>query len=179
MSKKISFIGFGVLAIGISIIIFQLNQTQKIAYVQAEYLLTNYSGTIQAQNIFSKKVEQWTENSKVLKEEFDSDYEAYHKDASRLDDPQKESALVELEAKRANYQEYRNAIAEKSQEEEAKLMEGILVQVNQFIEDYARFNDYDMIIGSNSNGNVAYGTEQLDITDEVLEFINTKYASNE
>ena len=51
----------------------------------------------------------------------------------------------------------------------------IVSQINQYVKEFGKENAYDVIIGSNGDGTVMYGKEEMDITDEVLNFINQKY----
>jgi outer membrane protein len=51
----------------------------------------------------------------------------------------------------------------------------IVSQINQYVKEFGKENAYDVIIGSNGDGTVMYGKEEMDITEEVLNFINQKY----
>lgn len=51
----------------------------------------------------------------------------------------------------------------------------IITQLNQYVKDYGKLNHYDVILGNNSNGSLMYGNENLNLTKEVIEYINAKY----
>lgn len=51
----------------------------------------------------------------------------------------------------------------------------IITQLNQYIKDYGTKNNYDMILGNNSDGSLMYGKEAFNITKDVTAFINEKY----
>jgi outer membrane protein len=51
----------------------------------------------------------------------------------------------------------------------------IITQLNQYIKDYGKKNNFDMIQGNNSDGSLMYGKEEFNLTKEVSVFINEKY----
>jgi outer membrane protein len=51
----------------------------------------------------------------------------------------------------------------------------ILQKINEYVKVFGEENDYDMIIGANNSGNVMYSKTHLDISEEVIMFINSKY----
>jgi outer membrane protein len=71
--------------------------------------------------------------------------------------------------------QYQQAIDEKIQEEDSKMMQEVLNQVNSFVESYALQNDYDLILGTTMSGNVLFGDKSLDITDALLAELNSHY----
>jgi outer membrane protein len=62
-----------------------------------------------------------------------------------------------------------------SQELTMKYDEQILEQLSQYIKDYGFNNDYDYVFGATGDGNILYGAEPADITEEVIEYINASY----
>jgi outer membrane protein len=55
------------------------------------------------------------------------------------------------------------------------MTEGVLNQVNSFIEEYSKNKGYDLVIGTTTSGNLLYAREYMDITDEVLKALNENY----
>lgn len=51
----------------------------------------------------------------------------------------------------------------------------ILTQMNQYVKDYGKEKGYDIIIGSQGDGTVMHASEDLNITKEVIAYINHKY----
>lgn len=52
----------------------------------------------------------------------------------------------------------------------------IMEQMNQYITDYGAENGYAFIFGANGNGGIMYADEKaFDVTQPVLEYINSKY----
>jgi hypothetical protein len=43
------------------------------------------------------------------------------------------------------------------------------------VNDYGKTNGFDIIYGNSSDGSIMFGTAELNITKDVIEFINLKY----
>jgi outer membrane protein len=54
-------------------------------------------------------------------------------------------------------------------------MQEVLNQVNSYVKEYAKKHNYDIVYGTTMDGNILYGKEQYDITDDVLEYLNKQY----
>ncbi len=55
----------------------------------------------------------------------------------------------------------------------------ILKQMTQYIEDYGKEQNYKLILGKNESGNVLFGNEPSDITNDLVEAINKNYQGKE
>lgn len=51
----------------------------------------------------------------------------------------------------------------------------ILNQLNQYVKDFGKEHRYDYIFGTDGNGSIMYGSERVNISDPLIEYINTKY----
>src|SRR5690606_31481631 len=52
----------------------------------------------------------------------------------------------------------------------------IYSQINQYIEDYGKDHNYLYILGANGSGSILYAKERHDLTQELINYINEKYA---
>nr|WP_299384825.1 OmpH family outer membrane protein [Allomuricauda sp.] len=48
-------------------------------------------------------------------------------------------------------------------------------RLNQYIKAYGNENGYDLIMGTQGNGNVMYAKEHMDLTSNLIQYCNTKY----
>lgn len=83
--------------------------------------------------------------------------------------------IAEFNVARENFLERKSAI----EEEEANIIKQsdakIFKQINSYIKEYGRENDYDYIFGATSSGNIMYADTLNDISKEITEYINKKY----
>lgn len=49
-------------------------------------------------------------------------------------------------------------------------------QINQYVSDYGKRNGYDLILGANGEGNIMFARPEEDLTKDVSEYINRRYA---
>jgi Skp family chaperone for outer membrane proteins len=75
-------------------------------------------------------------------------------------------SLYEEKAKKYAYEE--SVLAE-------QYTQAIWKQINQYINDYGKANKYDFIYGASGNGNLMYAGEHKNVTQEVINYINSRY----
>jgi outer membrane protein len=68
-------------------------------------------------------------------------------------------------------------------EEQSKLLADydgkIWSQINEYVKEFGRQNNYKVILGANGQGSLMYADEQTDITASLLEYINKRYDGKE
>ena len=73
------------------------------------------------------------------------------------------------------------------QDQELRQMKEVLAQelnqkvwkrLNQYVKEYAENKKYLIVLGTQGNGNVMFGKEQVDITEDILIYVNNKYEGN-
>ncbi|MGB0178298.1 MAG: OmpH family outer membrane protein [Owenweeksia sp.] len=53
--------------------------------------------------------------------------------------------------------------------------EAVWKQLNQFLKEYAEAEEIDIFFGANGSGNIIYGEEAFDATEEVTAFVNERF----
>jgi len=62
------------------------------------------------------------------------------------------------------------------QEQNKEYMSSIEKQINEYTTLYAKQQGYDYVFGANGNGSLMYANQAQDITQNLIKFINEKYA---
>ena len=57
------------------------------------------------------------------------------------------------------------------------MTQGVLNQVNAFVEKYGKSHGYAMIFGTSNTGNILYADTIYDLTDTILAGLNKDYAA--
>jgi outer membrane protein len=52
----------------------------------------------------------------------------------------------------------------------------IISQLNAYIKEYGKSNAYDLLVGADKKGSILYGDEKIDVTDELVEYVNKRYS---
>lgn len=84
----------------------------------------------------------------------------------------------QVQAYQGLQQEYlrkKNAFEQENRATVARYEEEIWKQINQYIKDYGKQNDYSYILGADGSGAVMYANEGDNITDEIKRYINERY----
>ncbi len=78
--------------------------------------------------------------------------------------------------KREEYLHKKSEMEEDNTQMSEQFDAAILKQLNQYVREYGKINGYEYIFGNDSNGSLMYAVESNNITLQVTEFINLKYA---
>jgi len=149
---------------------------KKIAYVRSTELVYGYLGMQEAHNKYQEKAQIWQANIDTLQNDYNRAVGQYTREASHLSEVEKRHREKMLLNQQENLMSYSRAVNDKANEEDDKITEGVLNQVNSFVEGYGKDHGYDIILGTTLSGNLLYGKETIDITEEVLEALNKTYA---
>jgi outer membrane protein len=160
-----------ILSIGISALIGGLvyNTIPKTAFVDNRQLFEAFEGRKELEH----RLEQESSSNKAKLDSLSLRIKAGEKQV-QLD---QESAKY-LYSLKQQYQQlsqvYQGSYQEKSQE----YTEAIWKQISQYTIEYGESKGYDYIFGIAGQGTLMYGKEHYDITKEVVEYVNSKYAGN-
>lgn len=159
--------------VGFAVIIFLLVDSRKsIAYVDALKLVNGYKGMQAARKEFEAKVTGWQSNLDTLKVELEAKIKDYETNSKKM--PPKERAMLEdlIQTQRDQFVKYQHVVSEKIQKEDQDLTSKVLGKVNDYIRKYGAEHRYEIIMAATQSGNIVYGNDGSDITDEVLEGLN-------
>lgn len=81
----------------------------------------------------------------------------------------------EFMAKRNQWLSLTQQIEAADKELESTFTSQIWNQLNQYVQDYGEQENIDMIIGANGDGSLMYSKNDMDITDELITYINKRY----
>lgn len=150
----------------------------KTAYVDTTTLIQEYSEM--------KEVEaQFTSRSDEMKRQFDSvargfqqEVQAYQQEMDNLSQSQRQETESRLMQTQQRLQQQQQQMGGALREESDQVIDSIVTKVKNFVKDYGEENNYTYIFGSNESANIMYAEEGLDITDEILEKLNSSYEAN-
>lgn len=136
---------------------FQKNPKVKIVYVDTTYLYQN----CEVQKYYTKLIE---DKKKTVKNKLDSLYQV-----SKTSSESREVLDYNFGKKK---EELEYQLAQFQSEYSAKVWN----QISEYTLEFGQKNGYDYIMGANGQGNLMYAKESNNISKEVLEFINKKFA---
>lgn len=152
-------------------------QIADIAYVRSADLIYEYAGMKEAQKSYEEKAKQWQNSIDTLQYDFQKAVNTYNEEMGKLSEKERQRREGFLSQQRQNLSVYSQNLNEKAKEEERKMTDGVLNQINSFVEEYAKKKGYELVLGTTASGNVLYGEKHIDITDEILKELNNNYST--
>ena len=155
---------------------FTFKKSEPIAVVRTGEVLSRFNGMIEAEALLKEKERRY-------QSELDTLQLLYSKDLNKLQQlsGNKGSLSDRLNLEKSTesrYQDlvrYKSVVEEKFEEDKEAITAGALNQVNEFIQKYAEENKIKIVIGANITGNVLYGEDEIDITEEIIKGLNSSY----
>lgn len=134
----------------------------KVAYVRSQILMQDFEGMREARQNYQVKVQEWQTQIETLSAEYERGVA--------------EQASVEYLTKLGNDLKNQRAHVEQlTKEADDKMSQAVIEQINTGTQAYGEEQGYDIIFGTTESGNILFGKDALDITDELLEALNQAY----
>jgi len=149
----------------------------KLAYINSERLREEYDAFADAQAQFDKDVAGWEAEAAEMEQELINLQTELEQQALLLSEEKKQERLRLIQQKQEEYQQYLGEIfgtGGKAERRNAELTSPLLEKINEALVNVAEREGYDLIMDV-AGGNVAYIDENLDITDKLLEELNTMF----
>lgn len=135
----------------------KLKQTEEKLALEEEELKAKIDGMVAESGYQDLVTEYQTNQGKMTKSKEEELYNQIMQIQQRLSQQQKMS--------NQQFQQKRN-----------QEMDSLVNTVKDFIKDYGKDNGYTFIYGANESGNILYGKDELNITEEVTKALNEKYS---
>jgi outer membrane protein len=169
-------IGLGVLNLLAVIVLsyFLFVRDSQIVYVDSVKLINEYEGMIHARADYKKKADAWKANIDTLGAEVQRFVFRYEKEYTSLSVKERQLSKELIQSKQKQFTDYQNAIQAQAQQEDAKMTNAVVAEINAYLKKYGESKGYKIVLTA-ANGNLAYVDESLDITLQVLAGLNNEY----
>ena len=165
-----------VLAIVLSIVaIYFAKSNSQLVYVDVNKLIEGYSRTKVAKAEFDKKANLLKANVDSLVGNWQKELKNYEKERATLSSKELKLKQELLGNKQQQINGYQEAIQKKIQEEDKKVTQTVINDINDYIKEYGKDHNYKIIFGASGGGNIMYADESTDLTEEVLKGLNAEY----
>lgn len=164
------------LIVAVLYLFFISKSVTKIAYIRSNYLVENYEGMKETQKLLESKVNTWDKQVDTLINICVSKKAYIDKNKATLTKIQVSSLQDEIDLRKTQIAKIQDEVEKLKESNGNDLIQGSLNQINSFLKTYAKEHQIDLIIGVNQSGNLLYGNENLDITEDVLIELNKSFA---
>ena len=147
----------------------------SIGFVRSSELVYGYHGMKEAQKLFEAKKTKWQADLDTMKSDYRRALNSYNSEYPSLSSKDREKREEQLQRQEASLQEYSHNLNGKAQEDDQKMTQGILNQINAAAREYGKEHGLGLIVATTESGNILYGDQGIDITDELLEHLNRDF----
>lgn len=140
----------------------QSENNQKVLYVQNQELFAEYKGKKE----LDIKYDEW---KNVWKIKLDS----LELTVNQLKNNNDNNEIFQQKA--YEFQMTQNEFQQRAQELQSQYFEQVWKQLNSYIKEFGETNDCQLILGANGDGSIMYAVEEIDITKEVISYVNDRY----
>lgn len=154
-----------------------LFSVKKVAYVRSNELVYGYQGMKEAHAVQEEKSKQFKSNIDTLQMDLQKVIAQYNSEYATLSPKERTEKEKLISIQQQNFQQYAENAENSIKQNDLDLTEGVLNQINTLVEKYAKENNYQIIFGTTSSGNILYGDKEIDITEPVLKYINSNYST--
>ena len=173
--KKIT-LSISILALFISIFsLFKIQTSSELVYVDVNKLLEGYKRTKIVRAEFQLKAKTLSANVDSLVSDWQNELKAYEKERSKMSKKEIELKQQLLGNKQQQVNSYQQAIQKQIQEEDKKVTQTVINDINDYVTQYGKERDYRIIFGASGGGNIMYADETTDLTEIILEGLNAEF----
>ncbi|AVR44841.1 hypothetical protein C7S20_05935 [Christiangramia fulva] len=158
----------------IAVLMVSCNE-QKTAYVDTTKLIKEYKEMEDVQATFTSKTDSLRKQLDSVGRAFQQEVQEYQQGMKSMSESERQQKEQELMRKQQMIQQSQQMQSNRLREESNAVMDSMVNKVKGYVKEYGEKNGYTYIFGSNESGNIMYGKEDLDITDEILEKLNKDY----
>ena len=155
--------------------IYFAKSSSQLVYVDVNKLIEGYSRTKVAKAEFDKNANVMKANVDSLVGNWQKELKNYEKERTTLSPKELKLKQELLGNKQQQINGYQEAIQKKIQEEDKKVTQTVINDINDYIKEYGKNHSYKIIFGASGGGNIMYADESTDLTEEILKGLNAEY----
>jgi outer membrane protein len=153
-----------------------------IAYINVDSLLLNYSYSKDLNEVLIRKRENaqatLTEKARKLDGEM-KEFQRKRENNAFLSEQSFKSQQQALLKKQQDLQQLEETLTQQLGKEQQKMNEQLRDSIYKFLQEYNKDKKYQMILSNTMNDNIMVADNAYNITNEVVEMLNSKYVKAE
>ncbi len=164
-----------------ALILFTCNSflfSQKIAYIDSEYILSNIPEFISSQEEINELSKKWEEDIQSQYLEVERMYQAYQAEKYLLPEEKKRQMEEDIFTKEEEVKNYKQSLFGPNgslYEKQKELIAPIQDVIFNAIQEFAEQNDYDIIFDKSSDLIMLYYNEEFNVSNQILDQLGYTY----
>ncbi|WP_373057234.1 OmpH family outer membrane protein [Zunongwangia sp. H14] len=158
-------------------VLFTSCNQEKTAYVDTTKLIKEYKEMEEVQAEFTSKSDSVRAQLDSAARAFQQEVQAYQSEMNSLSQGQRQEKEQELMRKQQMLQQQQQMQGGQLREQSDAVIDSIVTKVKDYVRNYGEENNYTYIFGSNESANIMYAKDGKDLTEEILEKLNSEYSA--
>ena len=154
---------------------FYLKNNSELVYVDVNKLLDGYQRTAIVKKDFEKKEKASKANIDSLLGNWQNELKIYEKERASMSEKELELKQQLLANKQQQINNYQKAIQNQLSQEDQKITQTVVNDINDYIKEYGETHNYNIIFGASGGGNIMYAKKGSDLTAEILKGLNEEF----
>ncbi len=173
--KKATLVVAGLAVLMSAFALYKSLKTSELVYVDVNKLLEGYKRTKVVRAEFEAKAKTLSANVDSLMADWQKELKAYERERAKMSKKELELKQQLLSNKQQQVNNYQQAIQKQIQEEDKKVTQTVINDINDYVTEYGKKHNYKIIFGASGSGNIMYADEATDLTEKVLEGLNKEF----
>lgn len=152
-----------------------LNDEKKVAFIDVNKLIDSYEGLKEARVLFESKSEIWDEKLDSIQNLSRMKDAKFRKELANMPEEERSEAMLKMEAEMQNLEVIYNDYLRQKNILDTELSEGVMNRINQELPVFAKENGLNLILGYQEDGTLLFGENSIDVTDELIFYLNENY----
>jgi len=152
---------------------FKTNTAQ--VYVDVNKLMDGYKRTAIVKKQFEIKASTLKANVDSLLTNWQKELKDYEKERASMTEKELKLKQELLGNKQQQLNNYQQAIQKQIQQEDQKVTQTVINDINDYVKVYGKENGHSIIFGASGSGNIMYANEASDLTAEILIGLNAEF----
>lgn len=155
--------------------LYKTTSSSELVYVDVNKLLDGYKRTKVVRAEFEVKAKTLSANVDSLVADWQKELQIYEKERSKMSKKENELKQQILGNKQQQVNNYQQAIQKQIQEEDKKVTQTVINDINDYVTEYGKKHSYKIIFGARGAGNIMYADKATDLTETILEGLNKEF----
>lgn len=155
--------------------LYRSYNNSELVYVDVNKLLEGYKRTKIVRAEFEGKVKTMNANVDSLMVDWQNELKAYEKERSKMSKKELELKQQLLSNKQQQINNYQQAVQKQIQEEDKKVTQTVINDINDYVNEYGNEHHYKIIFGASGAGNIMHADKTTDLTEKILEGLNAEF----
>ncbi len=158
------------------LVLVACEKPNKIGYVDNGTLINDYQEKKDLEERFKTKEDAFKKKTDSVSQAFQLEVQETQLKAQKSSRKKAQELMTGLQQKQQLLQQQMQFEQQQLSQSFQTEVDSLIIKVKDFVKDYGKKNQYDFVLGTSEGAaSVLYGKEQTDLTQTILEALNTEY----